>query len=90
MMHSVFVELRLSLLILIHSAIFHNSACAVCMSSASLFEGIAISASSAYMLALTEQSIRNGRTELIETAQAELLNIAKWMRVNSSVSILQK
>ena len=51
-MYSVFVGLRLSLLILIHSAIFSNSACAVFMSSTWLFEDIVISVSSACMLAL--------------------------------------
>ena len=39
--------LRLSLLILIHFAIFNNSACGVSMSSAWLFEGIVISVLSA-------------------------------------------
>ena len=51
-MYSVFVGLRLSLLILVHSAIFDNSTCAVSLSSAWLFEDIVISVSSAYMLAL--------------------------------------
>ena len=41
-MYSVFVGLRPSLLILIHSTIFNNSPCAVSMSSAWLFEDIVI------------------------------------------------
>ena len=51
-MFSVLVGLRLSLLILIHSAMFNNSACAVSISSARLLEDIVILVSSAYMLAL--------------------------------------
>ena len=50
--YSVLVGLTLSLLILVHSAMFNNSACEVSMSSAWVFEGIVISALSAYLLAL--------------------------------------
>ena len=43
--YSVFVGLRVSFLILIHSAIFTSSICAVSLSSAWFFEDIVISAS---------------------------------------------